>query len=146
MSVPDSIITKVCERLDIQDFDWVASIIGTYIDEVKEAPRGEAVAWILKRESVDDKYLWMDITANSEVGAKWDVLYNGRVQPLYAHPPVAAVVSGAMVNAGAKALAKRHAEDCNVDERDVWKIYGDGFRDEARIVITAALTAARGGA
>lgn len=40
--------------------------------------------------------------------------------------------------AGAKALNKRTAEACGVDEVDQWKIYSEEFIEDSRIVLTAA--------
>ena len=40
--------------------------------------------------------------------------------------------------AGAKALNKRTAEGCGVDEEDQWKVYDEAFIEDASIVLTAA--------
>ena len=40
--------------------------------------------------------------------------------------------------AGAKALNKRTAEACGVDEVDQWKVYDEAFIEDSRLVLTAA--------
>ena len=45
MRVPNEIVTRVCERLDVQDFDWIAACIEVYLDVVESPPRPEPVAW-----------------------------------------------------------------------------------------------------
>ena len=45
MRVPNEIVTRVCERLDVQDFDWVAACTEVYLDVVESPPRPEPVAW-----------------------------------------------------------------------------------------------------
>jgi hypothetical protein len=42
------------------------------------------------------------------------------------------------VTTGAKALNKRTAEACGIDEVDQWKIYCEEFIEDSRIVLTAA--------
>ncbi len=44
----------------------------------------------------------------------------------------------AQVIAGAKALNKRTAEGCGVDEVDQWKVYDEAFIEDSRLVLTAA--------
>lgn len=43
-----------------------------------------------------------------------------------------------MAVAGARALAKRHADSCGLDFDDVWKYYSDEHKDDAKAVIEAA--------
>lgn len=40
--------------------------------------------------------------------------------------------------AGAKALSKRTAEICEIDEGDQWKVYSEELIEDARAVLTAA--------
>jgi hypothetical protein len=40
-----------------------------------------------------------------------------------------------MVVAGARALCAHESEECNVDSRDNWAIYGDDFLARARVVL-----------
>lgn len=40
--------------------------------------------------------------------------------------------------AGAKALGKRTAAACEIDEGDQWKVYGEELIEDARSVLTAA--------
>lgn len=40
--------------------------------------------------------------------------------------------------AGAKALNKRTAESCGIDEGDQWKVYCEELTEDARVVLTAA--------
>lgn len=40
--------------------------------------------------------------------------------------------------AGAKALNKRTANACGVDEVDQWKVYDEAFIEDSRLVLTAA--------
>lgn len=40
--------------------------------------------------------------------------------------------------AGAKALSKRTAEICEIDEGDQWKVYSEELIEDARVVLTAA--------
>jgi hypothetical protein len=42
--------------------------------------------------------------------------------------------------AGAKALGKCKAQICEIDEGDQWKFYSDVLIEDARVVLTAALT------
>lgn len=42
------------------------------------------------------------------------------------------------VTTGAKALNKRTAEICGVDEVDQWKVYCEELIEDARVVLTAA--------
>lgn len=44
----------------------------------------------------------------------------------------------ARIVAAARALNKRHAELCNVNEADSWMIQGDDFREDARAALAAA--------
>jgi len=46
MRVLNEIVTRVCELLDVQDFDWVAACIEVYLDVVESPPRPEPVAWV----------------------------------------------------------------------------------------------------
>lgn len=39
---------------------------------------------------------------------------------------------------GAKALGKRTAQICEIDEGDQWKFYSDVLIEDARVVLTAA--------
>lgn len=50
-------------------------------------------------------------------------------------------IADALITAAARALNKRHAELCNVNEADSWMIQGDDFRDDAIVALTAAGTA-----
>lgn len=43
----------------------------------------------------------------------------------------------AQITAVARALNKRHAEICNVNEADSWMIQGDDFREDARAALAA---------
>ena len=45
----------------------------------------------------------------------------------------------AQIAAAARALNRRHALLCNVDEADSWLIHGDDFREDARAALSAAL-------
>lgn len=104
--------------------------------------RGEAVAWGVMTpagEVVHAEKLKSDADA---IGDKGDTTI-----PLYAAPvaPVAAVVSDEMVEAAAAAFYHEQYgaqggryELVNPDHRHLW-------RDKARAVLTAALTASRGG-
>lgn len=40
--------------------------------------------------------------------------------------------------AGAKALGKRTAQICEIDEGDQWKVYSEELIEDARVVLTAA--------
>lgn len=40
--------------------------------------------------------------------------------------------------AGAKALSKRTAEICEIDEGDQWKVYSEELIQDSRVVLTAA--------
>lgn len=40
--------------------------------------------------------------------------------------------------AGAKALGKRTAQACEIDEGDQWKVYGEELIEDSRAVLTAA--------
>lgn len=40
--------------------------------------------------------------------------------------------------AGAKALGKRSAESCGIDEGDQWKFYSEELIEDSRVVLTAA--------
>ena len=40
--------------------------------------------------------------------------------------------------AGAKALGKRTAQACEIDEGDQWKVYSEELIEDARVVLTAA--------
>lgn len=40
--------------------------------------------------------------------------------------------------AGAKALGKRTAQACEIDEGDQWRVYGEELIEDARVVLTAA--------
>ena len=40
--------------------------------------------------------------------------------------------------AGARALGKRTAEICNIDEGDQWKVYSEELIEDSRVVLTAA--------
>lgn len=40
--------------------------------------------------------------------------------------------------AGAKALGKRTAQACEIDEGDQWKVYSEELIEDARAVLTAA--------
>lgn len=42
------------------------------------------------------------------------------------------------ITAGARALCKRMAESCGVDERDEWQLYADTFKEDAKAVLEAA--------
>ena len=53
-------------------------------------------------------------------------------------PAPAAQPSQEQIIAGAKALSKRTAEICEIDERDQWKVYGEELIEDARAVLTAA--------
>lgn len=43
--------------------------------------------------------------------------------------------------AGAKALGKRSAEACEIDEGDQWKVYSEELIEDASVVLTAAFNA-----
>jgi hypothetical protein len=58
---------------------------------------------------------------------------NDRLQALVSTEP-----SQEQIVAGAKALNKRTAEICEIDERDQWKVYGEELIEDARAVLTAA--------
>lgn len=40
--------------------------------------------------------------------------------------------------AGAKALGKRTAQACEIDEGDQWKVYSEELIEDSRVVLTAA--------
>jgi hypothetical protein len=44
----------------------------------------------------------------------------------------------AMEIKGARAACKRHAEICNVDEQDLWKMHGEEFIEDAKLVLDSA--------
>ena len=44
----------------------------------------------------------------------------------------------AQIIAGAKALGKRTAQACEIDEGDQWRVYGEELIEDARVVLTAA--------
>jgi len=52
--------------------------------------------------------------------------------------PAQAVPTEAQVLAAARELCKIHAGQCQVDEQDTWKVYGDQFKDDARAALTVA--------
>jgi hypothetical protein len=58
---------------------------------------------------------------------------NDRLEALVSTEP-----SQEQIIAGAKALSKRTAEICEIDERDQWKVYGEELIEDARAVLTAA--------
>ncbi len=58
---------------------------------------------------------------------------NDRLEALVGNQP-----TEDQIIAGAKALNKRTAEACGVDEGDQWKVYSEEFIKDARIVLTAA--------
>lgn len=58
---------------------------------------------------------------------------NDRLEALVGNQP-----TQEQIVAGAKALNKRTAEACAVDEGDQWKVYSEEFIKDARIVLTAA--------
>lgn len=59
-------------------------------------------------------------------------------EPVYTTPPQRKPLTDEMVLAGARALAKRHADSCGLDFDDVWKYYADEHKDDARAVLEAA--------
>ena len=58
---------------------------------------------------------------------------NDRLEALIGNQP-----SKEQIMAGAKALGKRTAEICGIDEGDQWKVYGEELIEDARVVLTAA--------
>jgi hypothetical protein len=44
----------------------------------------------------------------------------------------------AMEIKAARAACKRHAEICNVDEQDLWKMHGEEFIEDAKLSLDAA--------
>ena len=44
----------------------------------------------------------------------------------------------AMELKAARAACKRHAEVCNVDEQDLWKMHGEEFIEDAKLVLDSA--------
>lgn len=52
---------------------------------------------------------------------------------------LAALPTEAQVLAAARMLCKIHAGQCQVDEEDTWKVYGEQFKDDAREALAAAL-------
>ena len=58
---------------------------------------------------------------------------NDRLEALIGNQP-----SKEQIMAGAKALNKRTAEICGIDEGDQWKVYGEELIEDARVVLTAA--------
>lgn len=51
------------------------------------------------------------------------------------------LISDGAILAAARTLNKRHADECNVDEVDCWKTYGDSFKDDAHAMLQAAIAA-----
>lgn len=43
------------------------------------------------------------------------------------------------ITAAARALSKDNADTCNVNREDNWMIYGDSFRETARVALEAAM-------
>ena len=58
---------------------------------------------------------------------------NDRLEALIGNQP-----SKEQIMAGAKALSKRTAEICGIDEGDQWKVYSEELTEDARVVLTAA--------
>jgi len=58
---------------------------------------------------------------------------NDRLEALVGNQP-----SQEQIIAGAKALGKRSAEICEIDEGDQWKVYSEELIEDARVVLTAA--------
>ena len=58
---------------------------------------------------------------------------NDRLEAMLGSQP-----SQEQIIAGAKALGKRTAESCEIDEGDQWKVYSEELIEDARVVLTAA--------
>ena len=61
-------------------------------------------------------------------------------QVLYADNLPQFKLTDKMVHAAARALSDAHADSCEVDKDDHWKMYGDVYNDDARIALEAALS------
>lgn len=51
------------------------------------------------------------------------------------------ILTDAQITAAARALANENADTCNVNREDNWMIYGDSFRESAKIALEAAQAA-----
>ena len=58
---------------------------------------------------------------------------NDRLEALVGNQP-----TQEQIVAGAKALGKRTAQLCNIDEIDQWKVIGEELIEDASVVLTAA--------
>ena len=58
---------------------------------------------------------------------------NDRLEALVGNQP-----TQEQIIAGAKALGKRTAQACEIDEGDQWKVYSEELIEDARTVLTAA--------
>lgn len=65
-------------------------------------------------------------------GAKW------ASERAAAQPQQPAPLTDAQITAAARALNKRHAELCNVNEADSWNLQADDFKADARAALAAA--------
>jgi hypothetical protein len=57
----------------------------------------------------------------------WQIWQAARAKPVV--PPVHVM---------AKALSDRHAEECNIDKDDNWKVYGQDYIDDVEAMLAAA--------
>lgn len=110
-------------------------------DKLQEAlmKQAEPVAWVnsanlasarraRERGGPFDQHTWSEAQTT----------YHDR--PLYTHPaaPDLVPLTQAQIVAAARALNKRHALLCNVNEADSWAIQGGDFLDDARAALDAA--------
>lgn len=105
-----------------------------YIDELEQENR-------LLRARNDR--LEKEISELQENGCKFPLCQNEEYQQGLAEQIKRELYTGnqptqEQIVAGAKALNKRTAEFCGVDEEDQWKVYDEAFIEDASIVLTAA--------
>jgi len=118
-------VDKYCDILSPSLDDAVGEAV-TAIKEALAQPEQEPVAWELGEE-----VYWGDSPELSDYVRKEGT-------PLYTTPPQRKPLMDEMVLAGARALAKRHADSCGLDFDDVWKYYAEEHKIDAKAVIEAA--------
>ena len=114
--------------------DWLTERMQNCIDELEQENR-------LLRARNDR--LKKEISKLQENGCKYPLCQNEDYQQELAGQIKRELYTGyqptqKQIVAGAKALSKRTAEICNVDEGDQWKFYGEELIEDARVVLTAA--------
>lgn len=105
-----------------------------YIDELEQENR-------LLRARNDR--LEKEISELQENGCKYPLCQNEDYQQELADQIKRELYTGdqptqEQIIAGAKALGKRTAAACEIDEGDQWKVYGETLIEDARVVLTAA--------